>query len=100
MENIHFLARQDRAIENSEADALERGPFIASLVKTLVHTEHNKDSTVSSRKATGFVVGLTGEWGLGKSSVLNLLGDMFTQDNQVGFDDVNTYLANVYGLTA
>lgn len=26
--------------------------------------------------------------------------DMFTQDNQVGFDDVNTYLANVYGLTA
>lgn len=75
MENFHFLARQDRAIENSEADALERGPFIASLVKTLVHTEHNKDSTVSSRKATGFVVGLTGEWGLGKSSVLNLLGE-------------------------
>jgi hypothetical protein len=75
MENFHLLARQDRAIENFEADALERGPFIASLVKTLVHTEHNEDSTVSLRKATGFVVGLTGEWGLGKSSVLNLLGE-------------------------
>lgn len=75
VEKFQLLARQDRAIENSEADALERGPFIASLVKTLVHTEHNQDSTVSSRKATGFVVGLTGEWGLGKSSVLNLLGE-------------------------
>lgn len=75
MENINFLARQDRAIEKAEADALERGPFIASLVKTLIHTEYSEHGTVSSRKATGFVVGLTGEWGLGKSSVLNLLGE-------------------------
>ncbi|WP_371319132.1 KAP family NTPase [Pseudomonas sp. PDM26] len=92
MENIHFLARQDRAIENSEADALERGPFIASLVKTLVHTEHNEDSTVSSRKATGFVVGLTGEWGLGKSSVLNLLGEELKVMEHVVVATLNPWL--------
>jgi hypothetical protein len=92
VENIHFLARQDRAIENSEADALERGPFIASLVKTLVHTEHNEDSTVSSRKATGFVVGLTGEWGLGKSSVLNLLGEELKVMEHVVVATLNPWL--------
>ncbi|QHD04080.1 NTPase [Pseudomonas sp. S04] len=92
MENIHFLARQDRAIENSEADALERGPFIASLVKTLVHTEHNEDGTVSSRKATGFVVGLTGEWGLGKSSVLNLLGEELNVMEHVVVATLNPWL--------
>lgn len=92
VENIHFLARQDRAIENSEADALERGPFIASLVKTLVHTEHHEDSTVSSRKATGFVVGLTGEWGLGKSSVLNLLGEELKVMEHVVVATLNPWL--------
>lgn len=92
VENIHFLARQDRAIENSEADALERGPFIASLVKTLVHTEHHEDSTVSSRKATGFVVGLTGEWGLGKSSVLNLLGEELKDMEHVVVATLNPWL--------
>ncbi|QTT91802.1 KAP family NTPase [Pseudomonas chlororaphis] len=92
VENISFLARQDRAIESSEADALERGPFIASLVKTLVHTEHNEDSTVSSRKATGFVVGLTGEWGLGKSSVLNLLGEELKVMEHVVVATLNPWL--------
>ncbi|AZE48781.1 Phage T7 exclusion protein [Pseudomonas chlororaphis] len=92
VENISFLARQDRAIESSEADALERGPFIASLVKTLVHTEYNEDSTVSSRKATGFVVGLTGEWGLGKSSVLNLLGEELKVMEHVVVATLNPWL--------
>ncbi|WP_254433280.1 KAP family NTPase [Pseudomonas moraviensis] len=93
MENNNFLAKQDRAIENSKADALERGPFIASLVKTLVHTEHNEDGTVvSSRKATGFVVGLTGEWGLGKSSVLNLLGEELKVMEHVVVATLNPWL--------
>lgn len=92
VENIHFLARQDRAIDNSDADVLERGPFVASLVKTLVHTEHNNDGTVSSRKATGYVVGLTGEWGLGKSSVLNLLGDELKGMDHVVVATLNPWL--------
>lgn len=91
-ENIHFQARQDRAIENSEADALERGPFIESLVKTLVHTEYHEDRTVLSRKATGFVVGLTGEWGLGKSSVLNLLGEELKVMEHVVVATLNPWL--------
>ncbi|WIE53078.1 KAP family NTPase [Pseudomonas sp. GM17] len=92
MENIHFLARQDRAIDNSEADALERGPFIASLVKTLVHTEYSEDGSVLSRKATGYVVGLTGEWGLGKSSVLNLLGEELKGMGHVVIATLNPWL--------
>jgi hypothetical protein len=40
VENINHIERQDRAVEVPEADTLERGPFVAGLVKTLVHTEY------------------------------------------------------------
>lgn len=75
MEVNSHISRQDRAIDSVEADALDRSSFINSLVKTLVHTEYEAGSDVVVRKATGYVVGLTGEWGLGKSSVLNLLSE-------------------------
>nr|WP_256344105.1 MULTISPECIES: KAP family NTPase [unclassified Pseudomonas] len=92
VENIDHVARQDRAIENTKSDALERGPFVASLVKTLVHTECTGSGTVVSRHATGFVVGLTGEWGLGKSSVLNLLGLQLKQMEHVVVATLNPWL--------
>ena len=92
MENIDHIARQDRAIENPDSDALERGPFVASLVKTLVHTEYTSSGAVESRRATGFVVGLTGEWGLGKSSVLNLLGLELKQMEYVVVATLNPWL--------
>ncbi|MBF7143278.1 NTPase [Pseudomonas sp. hsmgli-8] len=92
MGKFDHIARQDRAIEHPDADALERGPFISSLVRTLVHTELNPEGGVVSRRATGFVVGLTGEWGLGKSSVLNLLGSQLKQMDQVVVTTLNPWL--------
>ncbi|WP_185753175.1 KAP family NTPase [Pseudomonas fluorescens] len=92
MESINHTARQDRAIEDSQADALERKPFVASLVRTLVHTELDADGKVTTRRATGFVVGLTGEWGLGKSSVLNMLSEEFRTMDEVVVATLNPWL--------
>lgn len=89
---MDHIARQDRAIENTNSDVLERGPFVSSLVKTLVHTEYTNSGDVVSRRATGFVVGLTGEWGLGKSSVLNLLGLELKQMKHVVVATLNPWL--------
>lgn len=92
MDKIDHLARQDRAIDHPDADALERGPFVRSLVKTLVHAERNENGAVVSCRATGFVVGLTGEWGLGKSSVLNLLSEELKQMDHVVVTTLNPWL--------
>ncbi|MCD9572348.1 KAP family NTPase [Pseudomonas protegens] len=92
MEKMDHIARQDRAIENAASDALERGPFVASLIKTLVHTEYTSSGAVASCRATGFVVGLTGEWGLGKSSVLNLLSLELNQMEHVVVATLNPWL--------
>ena len=66
-------ARQDRAIRDEHGDKLERGPFVDSLVRALVRVNRDKEGQTVSAEATGYVVGLTGKWGLGKSSVLSLL---------------------------
>jgi hypothetical protein len=66
-------ASQDRPIEQECDDLLDRGPFVESLARALVRDLRDDKGTLIARKATGFVVGLTGSWGLGKSSVLNLL---------------------------
>ncbi|WP_371856976.1 KAP family NTPase [Pseudomonas sp. NFACC44-2] len=93
LECINHIERQDRAISHPESDALGRGPFISSLVKTLVHTDYNTSTgDVDSRRATGFVVGLTGEWGLGKSSVLNLLEHELKQMKHVAVATLNPWL--------
>ncbi|MCB2060650.1 MAG: KAP family NTPase [Novosphingobium sp.] len=65
-------ALQDRPIRNNIGDKLDRGPFVASLVRALVAEERDDEGKLVGRWATGYVVGLTGRWGLGKSSVLNL----------------------------
>jgi hypothetical protein len=93
LENINHTERQDRAITASEFDALGRGPFIASLIRTLVHTDYNTNTgEVELQRATGFVVGLTGEWGLGKSSVLNLLEYELKQMKHVVVATLNPWL--------
>jgi len=84
MESINHSARQDRAITDAESDALERSSFVSSLMKTLVHTDFDAEGNVAARKSTGLVIGLTGEWGLGKSSVLNMLSvELKKMDNVV-----------------
>jgi predicted KAP-like P-loop ATPase len=66
-------ATQDRPIEQESDDLLDRGPFVASLARALVRDFRDQNGKLLGRKSTGFVVGLTGSWGLGKSSVLQLL---------------------------
>lgn len=64
---------QDRPVTRDRDDKLDRGPFVASLVRTLVRDATGPDGRLAGRSASGFVVGLTGKWGLGKSSILRLL---------------------------
>jgi ABC-type polysaccharide/polyol phosphate transport system ATPase subunit len=59
------LSAPERPIQSNTEDALERGPFVRRLADALVNAQTNK--------ATGVVIGITGSWGSGKSSILNLL---------------------------
>ncbi|WP_049975842.1 P-loop NTPase fold protein [Azospirillum sp. B506] len=56
--------RPDRPIKSPADDRLGRDGFVARLARALV---------TSDGRASGVVVGLTGPWGSGKSSLLNLL---------------------------
>lgn len=73
MNRQQHVSRQDRPIESETADRLDRGPFVDSLVRALIVDQLNDQGERVGPRATGCVVGLTGRWGLGKSSVLNLL---------------------------
>jgi energy-coupling factor transporter ATP-binding protein EcfA2 len=55
----------ERPIESSDQDKLERSRFIDRLSSSLVNAD--------TKRSTGVVVGITGSWGSGKSSLLNLL---------------------------
>lgn len=55
----------ERPIKSSRNDALERGRFVERFVDAIIDKR--------TRRATGVIVGITGPWGSGKSSVLNLL---------------------------
>lgn len=87
-------ARQDRAIEKSGDDALDRAPFVESLIRAVVHTDRDLHGKVVGRCSTGFVVGLTGEWGLGKSSVLNLVKEQLDSYEHVAVAAINPWLFN------
>jgi len=63
MSNNQPTHHLDRPIESRSEDKLERAAFVKSLGKRLV----------VNGKATGLIVGVEGEWGSGKSSILNML---------------------------
>jgi hypothetical protein len=58
-------ASPERPILEASQDALERGRFVERLASALIGR--------NTAQATGIVLGLTGSWGSGKSSLLNLL---------------------------
>jgi hypothetical protein len=58
-------ASPERPILKASQDALERGRFVERLAGALIGR--------NTAPATGIVLGLTGSWGSGKSSILNLL---------------------------
>lgn len=59
------VASPERPISTAEQDVLSRDQFVRRLCNTLIDS--------STKGSTGVVVGLTGPWGSGKSSILNLL---------------------------
>jgi hypothetical protein len=65
----------DQPITSESQDLLGRGEFIRTLARSLIAEARNPDGSLISRRATGNVVGLTGEWGSGKSSVINVLAN-------------------------
>lgn len=58
-------SRAERPILVQSEDTLDRGRFISGLADAVV----DKDS----KQSTGAIIGLTGSWGSGKTSILNLL---------------------------
>lgn len=61
----------ERPIQGKAEDQLERARFIERLASALVNPEF--------KKSTGVVVGITGPWGSGKSSILNLLNEYLVE---------------------
>lgn len=74
---------QDHPIVSQEDDKLDRSAFIESLSRALVTDRLDKNGKLVGRSATGHVVGLTGAWGAGKSSVLNLLARRLDEQNHI-----------------
>ncbi|MDX5955871.1 MULTISPECIES: KAP family P-loop NTPase fold protein [Azospirillum] len=69
--------RPDRPIADPADDRLGRDGFVSRLARALVREEAVDGGTVA--RASGVVVGLTGPWGSGKSSLLNLLAAEITR---------------------
>jgi hypothetical protein len=64
-------SRPDAPIKTASEDRLGRASFVRQLARALIRLDGS---------ASGGVVGLTGEWGSGKSSVLNLLEEQISID--------------------
>lgn len=85
-------AQQDHAIQQLSEDILDRGPLVTSLARALVRSEVDGTGRVTSRRSTGFVIGLTGPWGAGKSSVVNLLREQLRGQKGVVVAYLNPWL--------
>jgi hypothetical protein len=83
---------QDRPIERSGDDRLNRLPFVENLVRALVIDERDITGRVIARHSSGVVVGLTGKWGSGKSSVLNMLTNELRCMDHVAVATLNPWL--------
>ena len=59
------LSAPERPIRSQEEDELSRGPFVRRLSDALINPD--------TKRSNGVVLGITGQWGSGKSSILNLL---------------------------
>jgi predicted KAP-like P-loop ATPase len=68
---IMEASRPDAPIKTASEDRLGRASFVRQLARALIRLDGS---------ASGGVVGLTGEWGSGKSSVLNLLEEQISID--------------------
>ena len=67
------IAALERPIEATAEDKLHRMGFIRRLGDAVIARGLNK--------ATGVIIGITGPWGSGKSSILNLLANHLTESH-------------------
>lgn len=67
---------QDRPGKTRSDDKLGRQPFVEQLCGSLVTTGADSDGP---GKSTGLVVGLAGEWGSGKSTILNFVEEVLRE---------------------
>lgn len=71
-----MATQPDRAVKSFEHDDLDRKPFINRLMDALIDK--------NTQRATGIVVGVVGEWGSGKSSILNMLDQSIHENYKNG----------------
>jgi hypothetical protein len=83
---------QDRPIDREVDDRLDRIPFVENLILALVRDEVDLTGRIVARRSTGVVVGLTGKWGSGKSSILNLVSERLSNTDLVAVATLNPWL--------
>jgi len=89
--HVHNLS-QDRPIDREIDDRLDRIPFVENIIRALVRDEKDITGRVVARRSTGVVVGLTGKWGSGKSSILNLTRERLKNTEHVVVATLNPWL--------
>ena len=83
---------QDRPIDRETDDRLDRIPFVENLILALIRDEKNVSGCLVARRSTGVVVGLTGKWGSGKTSILNLVAEQLKKTKYVAVATLNPWL--------
>ena len=69
----------DQPIGQDKDDKLNRTPFVDEIVELI---DRYTDADEKKDKHDGLVIGLEGDWGSGKTSVLNLLENRFQDKNE------------------
>lgn len=92
VQSTAFQMASDRPIKRAEQDQLDRLPLVENLARALVRDKTDAHGAVVGRASTGVVIGLTGRWGSGKSSVLNLLSEHFEKMDDVVVATFNPWL--------
>jgi predicted KAP-like P-loop ATPase len=83
---------EDRPIISEAEDKLDRSTFISGLIRALVADQRDENDHLIARRSTNYVVGLTGAWGSGKSSVINLLALKLGSMDRVLVTTLNPWL--------
>lgn len=81
---MSILKNLDKALVDSKDDLLNRGSFVRTLADTLITPRLDRSrQKILGHQATGLVIGVTGPWGSGKSSVLNLTAAYLSKKKNV-----------------
>lgn len=86
--NNEFIPEQDEPIKDAGMDLLGRDKFAKKLAQFIIGYARTMDKKLSNNtfKSEGLVIGVEGEWGYGKTSVLNMIDEELkkTGNHQLG----------------